>query len=117
VDWMGVLGMLVLIWISTQREKRWFDELEPEVEGGIITPKEYQLASVYRDRVRYGWRVLTGHGPLIWFKWNRFVQMIVDLAYRKHRHRVTGTDAAGDASIARLKQRIAEVRPELPALG
>ena len=117
VDWMGVLVMLALIWISTQREKRWFDELAPEVEGGVITPNEYQLASGYRNRVRQSWRVLTGHGLLIWFKWNRFVQLIVDLAYRKHRHRVAGTDATDDTSIARLKQRIAEVRPELPALG
>ena len=117
VDWMGVLVMLALIWISTEREKRWFAELEPEVAEGTITPSEYQWAAVYRDRVRQGWRVLTGHGPLLWLKWNRFVQLIVDLAYRKHRHRMAGTEDTDDVSIVRLRQRIAQARSALPTLG
>jgi RsiW-degrading membrane proteinase PrsW (M82 family) len=117
VDWMGVAAMGVLIWVALRREKQWFDELVSEIGDGIITPEEYQLASDHRDRVQQSWRVLTGHGLLTWFKWNRFIQMIVDLAFRKHRHRLTGTDAVRDESIVRLRQRIAEIRSELPALG
>jgi hypothetical protein len=117
VDWMGVLVMLALIWISTGREKQWFEELASEIESGAITPSEYRFASAYRERLSEGWRVLTRYGLAKWIEWNRFVQMVVDLAYRKHRHRMAGTDATADESIARLRQRIADVRPELPALG
>jgi RsiW-degrading membrane proteinase PrsW (M82 family) len=117
VDWMGVLGMAALIWIATGREKRRFEELVSEVEAGAITPGEYLIASTIRIRFRHGWHVLTAYGPLTWLKWNRYVQMIVDLAYRKHTSRVVGESATNDASIVRLRQRIAEVRPELPALG
>jgi RsiW-degrading membrane proteinase PrsW (M82 family) len=124
VDWIGVALMAALIWVSIRREKQWFVELVPEMQRGIITRDEYQLASAYRVRVRRGWRVLLAHGPLVWLKWSRFVQLIVDLAYRKHRRRVThkdviapGRSTTGDEPIVRLRQRIALLRPELAALG
>jgi RsiW-degrading membrane proteinase PrsW (M82 family) len=117
VDWMGVLAMAVLVWISTEREKRWFEELVPEIESGVITADEYHVASAHGIRFRQGWRILTDHGPWMWFKWTRFVQMIVDLAYRKHRRRVAGKEAPEDESIVLLRQQIAKVRPELPVLG
>ena len=113
VDWMGVLAMLILIIVATRRERRWFEELAPEVAGGIITPDEYSLASQYRLRVRRGWQVLTGHGPGAWFRWSRYVQMIVDLAYQKHHKVAAGEGAKTDQLIADLRQRIAEARAEL----
>jgi len=113
VDWMGVLGMLILVIVVVQREKRWFEELMPEVAHGYITADEYQIASRYRASFARGWRVFTRRGVLTWLKWNRFVQMIVDLAYKKHQKGVAGEGAKTDELIAKLRQRIAQTRAEL----
>ena len=116
VDWMGALGMLILALFAVRRERQWLEELLPEVENGVITADEYQIASVYRARFARGWRVLTRHGPLTWLKWSRFVQMIVDLAYKKHQKRATAEGPRTDELIAGLRQRIARVRLELPRM-
>lgn len=117
VDWMGVLGMLVLIVWSTYHEKRWFEELGPEMENGVITPDEARVASSYRARVARGWQVLSGHGLGATLKWSRFVQTIVDLAYKKHQKKAAQEGTATEERIALLRARIASLRPELPMIG
>jgi RsiW-degrading membrane proteinase PrsW (M82 family) len=117
VDWMGVVAMLVLILAATSRERRWFEELAPEVANGIITPDEYHIASQYKLRVQRGWQVLTRHGIGTWFKWSRYVQMIVDLAYKKHQKSVAGEGEKTEQLIANLRQRIAQARAGLPQIG
>jgi RsiW-degrading membrane proteinase PrsW (M82 family) len=117
VDWMGVLGMLALIIYSVRRERQWFQELEPEIASGVVTPVEAEWASTYRTRVAYGWQVLRQHGLRATLKWSRFVQMIVDLAYKKHQKQAAQEAASTDERIARLRGRIASLRPELPQIG
>jgi hypothetical protein len=114
VDWLGVLAVLILILVVTRRERRWFQELEAEVASGIVTPEEVQLASQPRLRFSRGWQILSRHGLRAWFKWSRYVQMIVDLAYKKHQKRVAGEGIKTDQLIAELRQRIARTRPQLP---
>ena len=116
-DWMGVLGMLVLILVSVRQEKRWFEELELEIESGVISPDEAQIASSYRARVARGWQILKQHGLREMLRWSRFVQMIVDLAYKKHQKKAAQEGAATDERIARLREQIARLRPELPVVG
>jgi hypothetical protein len=117
VDWMGVLGMLVLILYSVRQEKRWFGELAPEIENGVITPDEARIASVYRARVARGWQIYKRHGLRLTLKWSRFVQTVVDLAYKKHQKRAAQEGAATDERISLLRERIARLRPELPQVG
>jgi RsiW-degrading membrane proteinase PrsW (M82 family) len=114
VDWMGALGMFVLVLVSVSRERRWFEELLPEIQAGVVSADEYQLASVYRTRLSRGWQVLTRHGPLTWLKWSRYVQMIVDLAYKKHEQKVAGDGVQTERLIAGLRQRIGAARSQLP---
>jgi hypothetical protein len=114
VDWMGVLGMLVLIIVAVQREKRWFDQLGPEVSAGVITKGEYRIASSYRERLVQGWYILTQRGLAAWFRWSHYVQLIVDLAYKKHQREVAGEGSKTDERIAELRERIARARAELP---
>jgi hypothetical protein len=116
VDWIGVLVMVILIFVSVRREKQWFEELVPEIQAGVVTSDEYQIASSARARFARGWQVLIQHGPLVWFKWARFVQLIVDLAYKKHQKKVAGEGIKTDQLIADLRQRIAQVRVQLPAI-
>jgi RsiW-degrading membrane proteinase PrsW (M82 family) len=117
VDWVGVLAVLVLIFVTTRQERLWFGELASEIARGTITPDEYQLASTYRLRFARGWDILTRYGPHSFFLWSRYVQMIVDLAYKKHQKRVAGEGAGADARIASLRANIASVRLKLPAVG
>ena len=114
VDWMGVLAMLVLILVVTRRERRWFEELIAEVAAGVVTPDEVQIASQPRLRFSRGWQILSRHGLGAWFRWSRYVQMIVDLAYKKHQKKVAGEGIKTDRLIAELRQRIARARPQLP---
>ena len=117
VDWMGALGMLALIVLATQQEKSWFEELVPEVSSGVITPDEYRVAAVYRVRFRRGWHVLTHYGLRSYVRWNRFVQMIVDLAYKKHQVKAAGEGDETEDAIAGLRQQIAQTRPGVFLLG
>lgn len=117
VDWMGVLGMLILIVVAVQREKRWFDQLGPEVAGGAITRGEYRIASSYRERLAQGWHILTQYGVATWFRWSRYVQLIVDLAYKKHQREVAGEGSKTDELIADLRERIVRARAELTEKG
>ena len=117
VDWIGVLGMLVLIVYAVSREKRWFEELRAEVENGVITADEAQIASSYGARVARGWQMLQAHGLLATLHWSRFVQTVVDLAYKKHQKEAAREGAATDERITRLRERIARLRPELPTIG
>jgi RsiW-degrading membrane proteinase PrsW (M82 family) len=117
LDWIGVLGMLILIGIAVQLERRWLQELLPEVEDGVITPDEYQIASLYWARFARGWRILSRYGPLVWFRWNRYVQTIVDLGYKKHQRVTAGEGTTTEERIADLRQRIARLRPRLPPMG
>jgi hypothetical protein len=117
IDWLGVLGMLILIAYALYHEKRWFEELEPEVENGVITPDEALIASTYRARVARGWRVFRGSGLRAMLQWSRFVQTIVDLAYKKYQKKAAREGAATDERIALLRKRIASLRSELPVVG
>jgi hypothetical protein len=51
------------------------------------------------------------------FRWSRFVQTVVDLAYKKHQKKAAQEGAATDKRIARLRERIASLRHELPIGG
>jgi RsiW-degrading membrane proteinase PrsW (M82 family) len=117
VDWLGVVAMLILIIVATRRESRWFAELEPEVAAGVVTAEEYRLASQPRMRFAQGWQILTRYGVVTWVRWTRYVQMVVDLAYKKHQKRAAGEGVGTDRLIAELRQRIARARAQLPRIG
>jgi hypothetical protein len=106
-----------LISYSLYQERRWFEELKPEIENGVITPDEALVASIYRVRVIRGWQVFRGYGLGATLKWSRFVQTIVDLAYKKHQKKAAQEGAATDERIARLRGRIVRLRSELPVVG
>ena len=116
VDWIGVIAMLVLIVVSVRREKQWFQELVSEIDAGVVTDDEYKIASSTRARFSRGWQVLTRYGPITWFKWSRFVQLVVDLAYKKHQKKAAGEGSKTAELIVDLRQRIAQARAQLPVI-
>jgi hypothetical protein len=117
VDWLGVLGMLILIVVVTRAEGRWLRELLPEVAAGTITQAEYEIASRYRVRMARGWQVLAQHGLRAWLRWARYVQRIVDLGYKKHQLKVDGGGTEAQQRIADLREQIARVRAQMRATG
>jgi RsiW-degrading membrane proteinase PrsW (M82 family) len=117
VDWVGVIGMLVLIGIVTRAEGRWLRELASEVAAGTITPGEYEVASRYKVRVAQGWQILTQSGLRAWLGWARYVQRIVDLGYRKHQLKTDGGGTEAERRIAALRDQIARARTRISATG
>jgi hypothetical protein len=116
VDWMGVLGMLVLILLVTRAEGRWLRALEPEVAAGTLGPEEVELASRHGARWARGWQVLTQHGPRAWLRWARYVQRIVDLGFGLHRAQAGG-DAGAERRLAALRERVRRARERLTKEG
>ncbi|MHC4521736.1 MAG: hypothetical protein ACYTAS_24345, partial [Planctomycetota bacterium] len=64
-----------------------------------------------------GWYVLTHYGLRPYVRWNRFVQMIVDLAYKKHQKKAAGEGTETEETIVALRQQIAQTRPDMSLLG
>lgn len=116
VDWIGVIAMLVLIILSVRREKRWLEELVPEIGAGVVTNDEYEIASSTRARFARGWQILTQYGPVTWFRWMRFVQLVVDLAYKKHQKTAADEGEKTARLIVDLRGRITQMRAQLPAI-
>lgn len=117
VDWLGVIVMFILIIVATQRERHWFEELASEVEAGVISLDEYQTVTHPALRTSRGWRVLTRYGFGTWYRWNRYLGTIVELAYKKRQKKGAGEGAKTDRYIADLRQRIAYARTQLPQVG
>jgi hypothetical protein len=110
VDWMGVWMILALILIVLDQERRWFEQLDAEAQAGIITPEELEWARDLRVRGARGWHIFWRYGLVAWFRWSRHVQMIVDLAYKKHQQQSLGEGAEVTRRIEMLRQRIAQER-------
>jgi RsiW-degrading membrane proteinase PrsW (M82 family) len=117
VDWIGVLGMLILIAVVTRAEGRWLRELASEVAAGTITPAEYEVASRYGVRMIRGWQVFTQDGLRAWLRWARYVQRIVDLGYKKHQLKGDGGGSETERQIADLRDQIAHARTQISATG
>ena len=113
VDWIGVWMILALILIVLDQERRWFEQLDAEAQAGIITPEELEWARDLRVRGARGWHIFWRYGLVAWFRWSRHVQMIVDLAYKKHQRQTADDGADADRRIEVLRQRIAQTRQTL----
>jgi protease PrsW len=116
IDWMGVGLILIVIVFALQAERRWLKQLEPEVTAGFLTPDEYAWASDLNLRSARGWKVLSRHGIGAWFAWSRYVQLLVDLAFKKNQLANAGDGADTARRIANLRERITQARDKLPTI-
>ncbi len=108
-DWGGVLIVFIIIVIGWAFEKRWVtEELQEEIETGLIDVREYALARSYRARLgarlgawaRGDWRAAQRTG--------RLAQLLAELAFKKYQMRQRGQDYT--SQIRALRTEIALAR-------
>jgi hypothetical protein len=113
VDWLGVLGVFVIVMLAWSRERGWIQQqLAGEVQTGVLSV-ELQAA------VSSGWgrwrRALLGTGmPREQARrWRRLFQMATELAFKKHQQVVMLGLEDHSERIAALRGQILELRREL----
>lgn len=114
VDWGGVLVLLVIMLLTARQERLWIvAQLREEVNRGVISAREYALASTYLDRFRTRWRALTQEGWQRWRQWGRFFNLVTELAFKKHQLQAVGEGIPTVRLIDRLRRQIGELRAEM----
>lgn len=108
-DLGGVLLIFIIVLIGLRIEKRWVqNELQEEIQTGLITPRDYARACSYRLRLSAYW------GTLLRGQWRRaradarLSQVLTELAFKKYQMRVRGQDYARE--IAKLRQEVVALR-------
>ena len=114
VDWGGVLVLLLIMLLTTRQERLWIvAQLQEEVSRGVISAREYALASTYLDRFRTRWRALTQEGWQRWRQWGRFFNLVTELAFKKHQLQAVGEGAQTVQLIEQLRQQIRDLRIQM----
>lgn len=106
-DWGGVtLTLLIIIW-SLWQENRWIAQfLKEEVDQGILTVSQYELACSPRRRNGFCLQLLLTEGVTSFRRAKQFFYRCAELAYKKHHYELFG-DAQTAQLIATLRQEIA----------
>ncbi len=110
-DWGGVwLLLAIMIWALVQ-ERRWIqDYLKEEVEAGILTNEQYEVALSGRKRSAHHLQSLSQQGVKGFFKSISFYHRCSELAYKKH-HLELYHDEATENEANELRTYIATASP------
>jgi hypothetical protein len=108
-DWSGVwVVVAIMVWALLQ-EQRWLKQyLAEEVEMGIVTKNQYDIACSSLRRAGHHSSLFFGHGPGAYRQAIRFYHRCSKLAYQKH-HQTLFQDAQSVHRIAQLRQEIAQL--------
>jgi RsiW-degrading membrane proteinase PrsW (M82 family) len=113
-DWGGVIIIALMVFLTWDREKRWIvQELKSEIDEGIISQADYEIVASYSRRVATQWGTLSKHGLRQARKVRKLHQLITELAFKKHRLRALGDTGRAEAEIARLREKIKDLRAQV----
>lgn len=113
LDWIGFLGMFVLILVLMWREgKVMRDHLQDEVQLGTLSQAQYHSATSLVGQVGARWGALAGGR---WRQGSRFYDLLGELAFKKYQLARLGPGHERDAAAAieKLRGHIGEVAPGL----
>jgi RsiW-degrading membrane proteinase PrsW (M82 family) len=106
-DWGGVLILLIIVFLSWDRERRCItQELGEEVSVGTLSQEVYGTASSYGARVSAQWRALASYGPRRALQVRRLYQRVTELAFAKRRLLRAPGDKADEMAVSRLRDQI-----------
>jgi RsiW-degrading membrane proteinase PrsW (M82 family) len=110
VDWGGVwLTVAIIVWALYQ-ERRWIRTyLADEVDAGLMTQAQFEMAGATLDRARYRFAVLRSSGLKGYLQAGRFLQRLSKLAYQKH-HQLLFADERSGRAIEQLRGEIRELQ-------
>jgi RsiW-degrading membrane proteinase PrsW (M82 family) len=109
LDWIGWLAMFAFALWALSRERRWIhDQLSEELQLGLITPAQYQVACS-------GW-LQTGAGLRAmrlgrYQQTRRFYQACAELAFKKQQRMTVGEEGHNSQLIAGLRSEISQLSP------
>jgi RsiW-degrading membrane proteinase PrsW (M82 family) len=109
VDWIGWLSMLVFAVWALSREGRWIrDQLSEELELGLITLAQYQVACSPWSQTGVRLRAMrTGR----YQQTRRFYQACAELAFKKQQRIALGEEGHNSQIIAGLRSEISRLSP------
>lgn len=113
-DWGGVVVILLIVFLSWDRERGWIrQELLAEIPLGTLSREEYETVASYGGRMATQWRALLQDGPSEARRVRRCHQLATDLAFAKHRCRIRNGDGSMERVISRLRGEIGALRAQL----
>ena len=117
VDWIGVLAVSIILFLTWRREHAWIiEELAPEVEAGVLTAADLAAVVSPARRLRREWRLRGMEDRRLGGTWRRFSATAAELAFKKHQQAVLGAEKGGPNTIAALRLRLTGLRAELSAM-
>lgn len=96
--------LLIVVWLAVER-RTIRSELREEVEGGVVSPGEYEILPTYFRRKGYYMRLILSGRLLEWRRARRAHSAAVDLAFTKRLARSTWA-AHQEARERKLRRRI-----------
>jgi hypothetical protein len=113
-DWGGVLVLLVVIVWATVREQRWItDFLADEVEGGVLSPDDYQVIRSYTRRVGARVAAFFSGDFRRWWDLGRHYHLATELAFSKRRLAHFPGEQDTQARMVQLRRQIAALQDQL----
>jgi RsiW-degrading membrane proteinase PrsW (M82 family) len=113
-DWGGVAVILLIVFLSWDRERAWIrEELLAEIPLGTVAREEYETAGSYGRRMATQWRALVQSGPREARRVRRLHQLATELAFAKHRSRISTSDGSTARVISLLREEIRGLRAQL----
>ncbi|MHB1356978.1 MAG: PrsW family intramembrane metalloprotease [Anaerolineae bacterium] len=114
IDWAGILVVIVLVVVAWQHEQRTMrDYLRGEVTLGVINELQYETAVSQRKRLVHGWRVLGINGLHQARLWSELIQVITELAFKRHQQDKMGNEHNNAQLVFKLRSRIISLRRQL----
>jgi RsiW-degrading membrane proteinase PrsW (M82 family) len=113
-DWGGVLVLILMVFLSWDRERAWIvEELRDEMAAGTLSAGEYETAASYHGRLARQWRALVrdgvGQARLV----RRFFQLATELAFAKRRLRGSLDLGAEDPVISAIRGELTALRASI----
>lgn len=113
-DWGGVLIVLLIIFLSWDREKSWIvQELSSETDAGILSQADYEIVGSYWRRIAAQWRAFSEDGFRQARKSRKLHQLATELAFKKHRLRDLGDTGRVEAEALGFKEEIEGLRTQI----
>ncbi|HIA18567.1 MAG TPA: PrsW family intramembrane metalloprotease [Planctomycetes bacterium] len=111
---VGCLVWIVLVVVAGRHESKMIrEELQEEVETGLITGEHAIACSRYRSRVAIRWHAFREHGVGQWHKLGRLYCLAADLAFKKRQLQLQPSETRNIEEINRLRNELQELRTTL----
>ncbi len=111
-DWMGILGVIILAFVSLYNEGKWLKQyLTDEVGLGTLTAQQAETASsFFRFGADFGSFFLN---PIRWWRLSDFHHKCAELAYKKHQMAKMGNEFGNRGEIEKLRVRVSELSEQV----